>query len=430
MLYVSVDSAGYYSPLPLARQLNVFDITMIVMGGIIGSGIFMNPYVVAQQVPVAGFIVAVWVFGGAVAMAGAFVYADLASRSTALGGQYAYLRDAWHPSVAFLYGWCLLLVIQTGGMAAVAITFARYLIEMTGVAWPAAGIAAGTLVLLGAVNIAGVRAGSSVQNFLMILKVMAILAVVAGGFIGPAHVGPGVRHAVSVRNAGGALTPVLFAYGGWQTASFLSGEMKDPRRDLARGLVLGVAGVVALYVAVNWVCVRALGAEGLARTQAPASAVMVAAFGQAGGRLVAAGIAVSTLGFLSQGMLTAPRIYYAMAQDGVFFRGIGTLYERTQAPAAAIALQAVLAAGIAVVGGFDQILSYVVSIDFIFFGLTGAALFRSARPVHPIMTVFFVVACWLTVLATFYREPGTSLIGLAILAAGVPVYLLWTAKRR
>ena len=223
---------------------------------------------------------------------------------------------------------------------------------------------------------------------------------------------------------------MLFAYGGWQTATFLTGEMKNPRRDLARGLILGVSGVVTLYVAVNWICVRALGPDGLAQTPTPATAVMTSAFGRTGGRLVAATIAISTLGFLSQSMLTAPRIYYAMAQDGVFFRGMGTLYERTQVPAAAIVLQAVLAVAIALSGRYDQILSYVVSIDFIFFGLTGATLYRKWRPEHPFTTLFFVAACWITVLATIFQSPGTSFIGLGILAAGVPVYFLWTLKNQ
>ncbi len=403
---------------------------MIVMGGIIGSGIFMNPYVVAQRVHTEGLILGVWIFGGAVAMAGAFVYADLATRNTAVGGQYAYLRDAWHPAVAFLYGWCLLLVIQTGGMAAVAVTFAHYLIEMTGLQWPPAAIAAVTLMALAAINILGVRAGSSTQNLLMILKILAIAALVIAGFFVPANSASGIGEITSAGAIGSALTPVLFAYGGWQTASFLSGEMKDPRRDLARGVILGVSGVVILYVGVNWACVRALGPDGLGHTPTPASAVMTLAFGSVGGRLVAAGIAISTLGFLSQGMLTAPRIYFAMARDGVFFNGIGKLYERTQVPAAAILLQGVLAAVIALSGGYDQILNYVVSIDFIFFGLTGAALFRKARPAHPFMTVFFVAACWITVLATIAKSPGASFIGLGILAAGVPVYFLWTAKNR
>jgi basic amino acid/polyamine antiporter, APA family len=415
--------------LPLARQLNLFDITMIVMGGIIGSGIFMNPYVVAHEVPVEWAILGVWIFGGAVAMAGAFVYADLAACNTAVGGQYAYLRDAWHPSVAFLYGWCLLLVIQTGGMAAVAVTFAHYLVEMTGLSWPPAAIASVTLMALAAINIAGVRAGSSVQNLLMVLKILAIAALILAGLFVHPQAQSNIGHVISARSLGGALTPVLFAYGGWQTASFLSGEMKNPQRDLPRGLILGVAGVVTLYVAVNWICVRALTPEGLAQTPTPASAVMTTAFGLTGGRLVAAGIAISTLGFLSQSMLTAPRIYYAMARDGVFFRAIGTLYERTQVPAAAILLQGVLAAAIALSGRYDQILNYVVSIDFIFFGLTGAALWRRRNPTYPLTTAFFVAACSVTVAATILKSPGTSSIGLAILAAGVPVYFLWTHKK-
>ena len=415
--------------MPLARQLGLFDITMIVMGGIIGSGIFINPSVVAQRVSSPWAILAVWTFGGAVAMAGAFVYADLAARNTGVGGQYAYLRDGWHPSVAFLYGWCLLLVIQTGGMAAVAVTFAHYLSELTGLPWSAAAIAALTLMGLALINLAGVRAGSTVQNLLMILKILAIAALVSSAFFSPSNAAAGHTGGLSPSSLG-ALTPVLFAYGGWQTASFLSGEMRNAKRDLPRGLILGVAGVVTLYLAVNWVCVRALGVEGLAHTATPASAVMILAFGNAGGRLVAAGIAISTLGFLSQGMLTAPRIYYAMARDGVFFKSIGTLSERTQVPAAAILLQAVLAAVIAFSGRYDGILSYVVSIDFIFFGLTGAVLFRRARPDHPFTTAFFVLACWVTVAATIWKAPGTSVVGLGILAAGVPVYLLWTAKKQ
>ncbi len=400
---------------------------MIVMGGIIGSGIFMNPYVVAQSVHTPLLILGVWLFGGFVAMAGAFVYADLAAVNGAVGGQYAYLRDGWHPSVAFLYGWCLLLVIQTGGMAAVAVTFANYLIEMTGLGLPAGVIAALTLLVLGGINILGVRAGSTTQNILMALKIIAIGVLVAAGFLAP-HAAVASRGISPANSLTGALTPVLFAYGGWQTASFLSGEMKNTKRDLPRGVIMGVSGVVILYLAVNWICVRALGPDGLAHTPTPASAVMRLAFGEAGGRLMAAGIAVSTLGFLSQGVLTAPRIYYAMANDGLFFRAIGTLNSRTQAPAAAIALQALLAVGIAFSGRYDQILNYVVSIDFIFFGLTGAAAIRM-KTGHTAAAIFFVAACWTTVLGTIAKDPGTSSIGLGLLAAGVPVYFLWAAHR-
>jgi APA family basic amino acid/polyamine antiporter len=267
------------------------------------------------------------------------------------------------------------------------------------------------------------------------------------------------------------MTPVMFAYGGWQTASFVAGEMRDPRRDLARGLLVGVCGVVVLYTAVNFVCVYALGAEGLAATTTPASAVMRLALGERGAALIAVGIAVSTLGFLSQGMLTAPRVYFAMAEDGLFFRSVGYLDPRTRVPVLAITLQGALAVVIALSGKYEQILNYVVSVDFIWFGLTAAALFvfrhRAARsgvlegmrandaqgtragateitekaprdsitggyrvPGHPWTTALFVLACALVVVSTIYKYPANSAVGLVIVAAGVPVYFFWRWWRR
>src|SRR5204862_7408434 len=178
---------------------------------------------------------------------------------------------------------------------------------------------------------------------------------------------------------GAAMAPVLFAYGGWQTASFVSGELRDPRRDLPRGLLLGVSGVIALYLGVNWVCVRALGGPGLAQTLAPASAVMERALGPAGARLIAAGIAISTLGFLSQSMLTAPRVYYAMANDGVFFESVGRIHPRTRVPVMAIALQGAFAMLLTAWGQYRQILDYMIAVDFLFFGLTASCLFVLRR---------------------------------------------------
>jgi APA family basic amino acid/polyamine antiporter len=427
----------------LARRLGLFDATMIVMGGIVGSGIFMNPAVVARQVHTPFLILGAWLAGGAVALAGAFVYAELAARRPEVGGQYAYLREAFHPSVAFLYGWALLLVIQTGGMAAVAVTFARYFSELTGVGLPDWVTAALTLLLLTLVNCLGVRAGSNVQSLLMVLKILAVAALVACGLFAVAEPraltgGPLLDRPASLglfAAMGAALTPVMFAYGGWQTASFVSGEMRDPRRDLPRGLLLGVCGVILLYALVNVACLRALGAEGLAGTKTPASALMRLVLGERGALLIAAGIAVSTLGFLSQSMLTAPRVYFAMAEDGLFFRGVARLNPRTRAPVAAIALQGFTAAVIAASGRYEQILNYVVSVDFIWFGLTALSLFVFRRrvvdaagfrvPGHPFTTALFAVACALIVAATFYQDPFNSALGLALLATGVPVYFLW-----
>lgn len=429
----------------LARRLGLFDATMIVMGGIVGSGIFVTPYVVARHAHTPSLIVGAWLAGGLIALAGAFVYAELAARRPHVGGQYAYLRDAYHPSVAFLYGWALLLVIQTGGMAAVAVTFARYFREVTHVPLQEPVVAGLGIALLVAVNCMGVRSGSTVQNALMVLKILAILGLVAAGllFVAPSAAAAPASSPAPSRSAllafGAAMTPVMFSYGGWQTASFVAGEMRDPRRDLARGLLAGVAGVIALYVGVTLACLHALGADGLAATTAPASSVMRLAFGQRGATLIAAGIAISTLGFLSQGMLTAPRVYFAMASDGLFFRSVARVSSTTHAPVVAIALQGALSLAIAFTGTYEQILSYVVAVDWVFFALTGGALFVFRRrgadggggarvPGHPLTTGLFVAAAALIVVATVVDAPVNSAVGLGIMAAGLPVYLLWRRR--
>lgn len=421
---------------------------MIVMGGIVGSGIFINPYVVARQVHTPVLILGAWLAGGIVALAGAFIYAELAARRPEVGGQYAYLREAFHPSVAFLYGWTLLLVTQTGGMAAVAVTFSRYFLEITHAPMSDWAVAVAALALLTIINCLGVRAGSSVQNGLMLLKILAIAALVVCGlaFVGDSHAQwtplldrpPSLGLLASV---GAAMTPVMFAYGGWQTASFVAGEMREPRPDLARGIIFGVIGVMFLYTAVNFVCLYALGADGLAQTTTPASSVMRLALGERGATLIAIGIAISTLGFLSQGMLTAPRVYFAMAEDGLFFKRVTWLDPRTRVPVIAIALQGAFAVVIALSGRYEQILNYVISVDFVWFGLTATTLFVFRRidnrtsngfrvPGHPWTTAFFVAACALVVAATVHNYPRNSVIGWIILVTGVPVYFFWRWWRR
>src|ERR1700724_964831 len=358
---------------------------MIVMGGIVGSGLFINPYVVALRVHTPFLILGVWFVGGGLALLGAFIWAELASRLPGAGGQYLYLREAYHPSVAFIYGWVLLLVTQTGGMAAVAVTFSHYYREITGLSASDGLSAAVTLLGLTAINCFGVRAGSNVQSVLMLLKAAAIAAVVVVGILwgsGTVHALPLLDRPISSglgTAIGAAMIPVAFAYGGWQTASFVAGEMRDPRRDLSRGLVIGVIGVVVLYLAVNFVCLRVLGPQGLAATHAPASGVMRAALGERGAQWIAVGIAISTLGFLSQGILTAPRVYYAMARDGLFFKRVGHFRPKTGAPVVAIILQGIAATIIALSGRYEQILNYVVFIDFISFALTAASLFVFRR---------------------------------------------------
>jgi APA family basic amino acid/polyamine antiporter len=451
-------SAPGSSEAHLDRRLGLFDTTMIVMGGIIGSGIFINPYVVAQQVSSIILILAAWTFGGLIALAGAFIYAELSSQASASGGQYIYLRDAFHPALAFVYGWALLLVTQSGGMAAVAVTFAKYacsLGQMEANDNVAAFLATIALAVLTIINCLGVRAGSTTQNLFMILKLIAIAALVAFGLTvsgPPAAAGiarsasptPGIWNSLTA--FGAALIPVQFAYGGWQTSCFVAGEVREPQKNLPRGLLLGVLGVIVVYLSVNFVCVHALGPLGLAQTRTPASAVMRLALGESGARIIAVGIAISTVGFLSQSMLTAPRVYFAMAEDGLFFKSLAKL-NRARVPAFAIALQGALAIVITLSGRYEQILNYVISVDVIFFALTAATIFvfrhrakanpfplkaspaRTRVPGHPFTTLFFIIACVGVAFSTLYRYPHNSTVGLGIMLSGIPVYWFWRTRK-
>jgi len=447
----------------LARRLGLFDAVMIVMGGIIGSGIFMNPYVVAGRVHTTPMILGCWLLGGLVALAGAFIYAELAAqRPYLVGGQYAYLREAYHPAVGFLYGWALLLVIQTGGMAAVAVTFARFFREITHLTLDDRLVAGATLCLLTIINCVGVKAGSAVQNVLMVIKILALVMLVACALwlvgIPNMSLTPAFDRPVSfglVAAFAAAMGPVMFTYGGWHTASFVAAEMRKPERDLSRGLLIGVMGVVILYLAANVVYVGALGAHGLAQATTPPSAVMRLALGERGARLIAVGIGISTLGFLSQSMLTAPRVYFAMAEDKLFFKSVAWVGPRSRVPVVAIALQGSLATAIVLYQRYEQILDYVVSVDFIAYGLTATCLFvfrhREAQafggsnvrgqsagssvigyrvPGHPYTTIFFTAVCWAVVAGTVYSYPRNTVIGLGIVLAGIPVYFFWRWWRR
>ena len=427
------------------RQLGLFDATMIVMGGIVGVGIFANPSEVAHRVHTPFLILGVWVLGGLLAMCGAFIWAELATRLPgAAGGQYVYLREAYNPAVAFVYGWGLLLVTQTGGMAAVAVIFASYFRALTGVVWNESAIAAAALLTLIGINCFGARAGSNVQSALMLLKIAAIAALVIIGFAIGGHAPEAAPALVEkpfsfdrLKSIGAAMVPIAFAYGGWQTATFVAAEIRDPRRDLSRGLLLGVFGVVVLYLAVNIACLRVLGPAGLDATTTPASDVIRMTLGESGAHWIALVITISALGFLSQSMLTAPRVYYAMARDGLFFASVGKLFGKSEAPVVAIVLQGLAAIVIACSGTYGEILNFEVTVDFIFFGMTAASLFVIRRrcigtgaavyrtPGHPFTTAIFVLSCFGIVVSAIIASPRNSGIALCIMLAGLPVYYFW-----
>ena len=424
------------------RGLGLFDTSMLVMGGVVGSGIFLNPHVVARDAPSRAAALGAWILGGAVALAGGYVWAELAARRPGIGGQYAYLRDGVHPAAGFLYGWSNLLVVQTGGMAACAVTFARYAHVLAVPPWSESVTASIALAALTAVNLIGVRAGGRTQSAFMVAKIAAIAAlIVAGLAIAPAATGAATTTSAApgFRSFFAAMIAVLFAYGGWATTSFVSGEIEDQSRTLPRAPLLGTLGVIVLYLGVNAACVRTLGIGGLAAEATPASEVMRRALGSPGETIIAAAIAISTLGFLAQGMLVCPRVYYAMARDGLFFRSLGRLNSRTGVPDAAIVAQGALAIVTALSGTYEQILSWVVTVDFVFLAATAATLLKfrkldpHARPFvttpgHPATTLFFIVVSLAVVVSTFVEHPLRSTLGWGLVGIGLPIYSIW--KRR
>jgi APA family basic amino acid/polyamine antiporter len=433
-----------------APKIGVFDATMLVMGGIVGAGIFSNPAVVARMVHSGVLMMVVWAIGGIIALSGAFVYAELAARHPARGGHYAYMRDAFHPAVAFMFGWAILLVVQTGGIAAVSVIFARYFLAVVPLPLSETTVAVLALALLTGINCANLRAGNKTQSLFMVLKVVAIVAIIGCGVAIMAHGNGSATMSGTMpdrpwRALAAAFTPVMFAYGGWQTASFAAADMRDPARDLSRAMLYGVLGVVALYLAVNAVFLLVLGADGLASTVTPAAAVVdhVTAGMHIGSSVMAAAIALSTFGFLSQGLFATPRVYQAMAADGLFFKAIARISPRSHTPTIAIALQGTLCAIVAASGSYESIMSYVTSVDFMFYGLAALALFvfrardraRSDTvgytvPGHPWTTAFFMIASWIVVGTTIYSDPRHSLIGIGALLLGLPTYFVWMRLKK
>ncbi|HEY2824338.1 MAG TPA: amino acid permease [Gemmatimonadales bacterium] len=438
-------AAGYL------RHLNVFDATMLVIGGIIGSGIFLNSSVVAQRVGSAGLTVGVWALGGVAALAGALVFAELGARKPQVGGGYVYLRDAFGPLPGFLYGWTEALVINSGGIAAVSYTFARYALALVGRPdAPAAPVAVGAIVVLSIINYLGIKPGSAVQNTFTVLKLVALAGLIAAGLLLPVthpvplasvSVHPPVGAFATIVVVGTALVPILFSYGGWQSTNFVAEELKNTERDLPRALVMGTIVVILCYVLANVVYVKVLGVDRLAASTAPASDVMRAVLGPAGATLISLGVAVSTFGFLNLAILSAPRMYQAMAADGVFFGAAAKLHEEFRVPSVALMVQGSWAILLVLTKTYGDLLDFVVFGDWIFFGLTSATLFVYRQrnvgapggyrlPGYPWVPIIMVVVALYTVVSTVASNPRNAALGAALIAAGVPFFYYWRSQRR
>jgi basic amino acid/polyamine antiporter, APA family len=424
---------------------------MMVVGGIIGSGIFLNPAIVAQRVRTPGLTLMVWALGGVVALIGGLVYAELGARRPVAGGGYAYLREAYGRLPAFLYAWTLLLVIATGAIAAVAVTFASYTAALFGLGSSArVPLAIGAILLLSAINYMGVRPGAVTQNVFTVLKLSALALLIVAGLTatGPVATGtalPALAGEKMVLAVGAALVPVLFAFGGWQQTNFIAEELIDPERNLPRALLAGVSIVVVVYLLANLAYLKTLGIAGLANSTAPAADAMGAIFGGRGRGLIAAGIAISTFGFLNLVILVSPRVYQATASDGLFFPSLARLHPRYRTPTAAIAFQCGWAVILTLTGRYGELLDYVVFGDWIFFGSTAATLFyfrarerrgleradvRFRMPGFPVLPVIFILAAVYVVIGSIKSNPGNAIKGSALIALGVPVYVFWNRKEK
>jgi len=443
---------------------------MVVVGGIIGAGIFINPYIVAQRLDSPVWVLSAWVVGGVIAMAGALTFAELGVVHPKAGGHYAYLREAFHPLLGFLYGWALLFMIETGAIAAVSITFAEYTLRLLGREGVSAlPLAVAAIVVVGGINAFGIKPGSRVLNILVVLKVLALALLIGFGLLIPVGLAGGGAEG-GVLGAGGtldtavggalqatsrdggshlaifamgaALLPVMFSFGGWQNVNYVAEEIKDPRRNLPRSLIMGTALVVLVYVLVNWVYLRTLGHGGLAGTLTPAADTARVLMGPVGDRFLALTISVSTFGFLNLTMLAPTRVYYAMARDGVFLSSVSRLHPRFRSPTRAIFLQMGLALILVFWKDYAQLVDYVVFADWIFFGLAGASLFVFRRriplgdrpegtfrtPGYPLVPGLFTAVAIYIVVSSFWTDPKGSVFGVLLLATGVPAFLFWKKR--
>jgi APA family basic amino acid/polyamine antiporter len=427
----------------LLRRLGVVDLALITVGAVIGSGIFKVPAVVAARAHAPELILGCWVGGGIIAMIGAFVFAELAARRPLGGGQYAYLREAYHPAVAFTFGWTLMLASDVGGAAASAVLFGTYFEPLTGWHVSPSLVAVAALAAITALNMLGVRQGTTWQNILVVLKVTAIGALVVAGFVahptgGSAAALPGFASTTGLLGAiGVAMLPILFAYNGFQGASYVSGETIEPERTIPRGLIAGVAGIIAIYLLVNVGALRVMGATGLAASTTPATDVMQAAFGAFGVRLIAIAIALSTLGFMSTRLLVAPRIYFQMAEDGYFFKQIAWIHPRTHVPIFAIALEGFFAIALALMGTYAQIVNWVTAPEWLFVALAAGAIFifrsrdkdtpppLSRVPGHPWTTGVLIAVLLSIFIAELCIYPRDTLFGAIVIAAGLVFFFTW-----
>lgn len=454
----------------LLRQLNLFDSTMIMMGIVIGSGIFLTTGIMAKSIPSAGLILLAWLVGGLLTLAGALTYAELGAAMPEAGGQYVYLREAYGSLAGFLFGWILFLVYMTGGIAGLALAFSEYL----GYFFPSLGIqnslvshtfhlfgrslpysiSAGQLIgiavilMLSLFHFIGVGLGKFIQNLFTVIKIGTIGAIVILGFamgkgtsirlsFAPSGMTPG-RIAVGF---GVALVAVAWAFDGWNNVNFVAGEIKNPQRNLPLALILGTLGITLMYMLVNYIYLYALPIPEMAGVVRIAEKATGTLFGSSTGGLISAAVVISTFGSLNGSIMVGPRVYFAMARDRLFFRSAGRVHSRFRTPGFAILFQAVWAAILTLMGTFEQIFTFTMFMAILFWIGAAAAVFtlRKKRPDlprpyktwgYPVVPTVFIIASAGILLNTLVAKPVESLSGIVLTALGIPAYFLWKRKAR
>ncbi|MFB3920531.1 MAG: amino acid permease [Terriglobia bacterium] len=434
------------APASLPRAIGQLASTAIVVGTIIGSGIFLVPHNVALHVGSAGALYLVWIVGGMLSLAGALSLAELGAASPEAGGVYVYLRDAYGKLIAFLYGWAMLLVVESGGIATLAVAFGIY----SATFFPLTSfqqklISMALIALLTFINILGVRKGAAVQTIFMFAKLGGL-----GLIIGFALFAPGVVRLESslalptpVTTAGSfgvALIGVLWAYHGWHMLSYAAGEVKDPGRVLPRSYLLGSVLIIVVYLSANVAYLHVLSFPALAEHQRVAAKAMEILAGPRGRALVSGLILCSIFGALNGNVLGGARVFYAMARDGVFFSAVGRVHRRFQTPAVALLLQGVWAAVLAASGTYEQLFTYVIFTAWVFYAgaVMAVVVLRRKQPDlprpyrirgYPFLPIAFSLAAMAIVGNTLVRSPRESFIGLGLVLVGVPIYFAWTRLR-
>jgi basic amino acid/polyamine antiporter, APA family len=430
----------------LPRRLGLLDSAAIVVGTIIGSGIFVVPNLVARSLPSGPWIIAVWVFTGVLSFFGALAFAELGAMMPATGGQYVFLREAYGPLFGFLCGWTYFFIVISAAIAWLSITFATYVgyfVTLTPLASKA--IAVGLIAAVTLVNYRGVAVGAAVQNTFTLMKVLGLAVLVGAAFLAERHAAipaaavPPAPGAVTLSGFGVAMIACLLSYDGWVALSFVAGEVKNPKRSLPLALALGLALAIGIYVLANAAYLRVLTVAEIASTPRVGALVAERSMGPAGGAFVSFTILLSIIGAINGWAMTAPRIYFAQARDGLFFRRFGTVHPRFQTPHLSILMFGAWSALLAITGTYETLAAYAMYAAWVFYGLTalGVAALRHSQPLrarpyrmtgYPVTLVVFAAVALGFVVNTFVATPGPAMVGTLLIAAGVPVYFIWKRK--